>query len=291
MTMDLTLDPPSQPRQPRRPGPTTPLAPADPTRGASYLSASGQVAVRTLKKFVRTPALIIAGTAQGILFLLIFRYVFGGAVGHTGSLDYVDFLVPGFVVTGVLFQGMGASSGVAEDLVGGLFDRLRSLPIRVLAIISGRAGADSALVAWGALVMTAVGFAVGFRLGGSTLDGLAAFGLTILYGFAFVWLFITMGLVAGSPQAAQGMSFLVFPLSFVSSAYVPVSTMPGWMQGFAVNQPMTQMVNTVRLLTGGPAAQELLGHSVSYYLVPSLLWTAGLIVVFAPLAAWKLSRS
>ena len=139
--------------------------------------------------------------------------------------------------------------------------------------------------------MTAVGFAVGFRLGGSTLEGLAAFGLTILYGFAFVWMFIFMGLAAGSPQAAQGLSFLVFPLSFVSSAYVPVSTMPGWMQGFATYQPMTQMVNTVRLLSGGPAAQYLLGHRVSYYLVPSLWWTVGLVAVFAPLTTWKLKRS
>jgi ABC-2 type transport system permease protein len=281
MTTELTLEPPRQAAPP-----TAAL-----NRGASYLTASGQVATRTLKQFVRTPALIIAGTAQGVLFLLIFRYVFGGAVAHTGSLDYVDFLVPGFVVTGVLFQGMGAASGVATDLEGGLFDRLRSLPIRLLSIITGRVGADSALVGWGVLVMTAVGFAVGFRLGGSTLDGLAALGLTFLFGFAFVWMFITMGLFAGSPQAAQGLSFLVFPLSFVSSAYVPVSTMPGWMQAFATNQPMTQMVNTVRLLTGGPGAQELLGHSLSYYLVPSLLWTAGLIVVFAPLAAWKLKRS
>ena len=260
-------------------------------RGARYLAASGQVAARTLKKFVRTPALIIAGTAQGVLFLLIFRYVFGGAVAHTGSLSYVDFLVPGFVVTGVLFQGMGAASGVAADLEGGLFDRLRSLPIRLLSIVTGRVGADSTLVAWGVLVMTVVGFAVGFRLGGTTAAGLAAFGLTILYGFAFVWMFITMGLAAGSPQAAQGLSFLVFPLSFVSSAYVPVSTMPGWMQGFATYQPMTPMVNTVRILTGGPAAQALLGHSLSYYLVPSLLWTAGLVLVFAPLAVWKLKRS
>ena len=260
-------------------------------RGARYLAASGQVAARTLKKFVRTPALIIAGTAQGALFLLIFRYVFGGAVGHTGGLSYVDFLVPGFVVTGVLFQGMGAASGVADDVEGGLFDRLRSLPIRLLSIVTGRVGADSTLVAWGVLVMTVVGFAVGFRLGGTTAAGLAAFGLTILYGFAFVWMFITMGLAAGSPQAAQGLSFLVFPLSFVSSAYVPVSTMPGWMQGFATYQPMTPMVNTVRILTGGPAAQALLGHSLSYYLVPSLLWTAGLVLVFAPLAVWKLKRS
>ena len=100
--------------------------------------------------------------------------------------------------------------------------------------------------------MTVAGFAVGFRVTGTTVDAVAALGLTILYGFAFVWLFIAMGLASGSPQAAQGLSFLVFPLSFVSSAYVPVSTMPGWMQAFANNQPMTQMVNTVRLLTGGP---------------------------------------
>jgi ABC transporter DrrB family efflux protein len=259
--------------------------------GASYLVASGQVAGRTLKKFWRTPALIIAGTAQGALFLLIFRYVFGGAVAHTGALNYVDFLVPGFVVTGVLFQGMGASSGVADDLQGGLFDRLRSLPIRLLSIVTGRVTADTALVAWGAFVMTVIGFAVGFRLGGTALDGVAAFGLTVLYGFAFVWLFIAMGLVAGSPQAAQGLSFLVFPLSFVSSAYVPVSTMPGWMQTFANNQPMTPMVNTVRLLTGGPQAQALLGHTVSYYLWPSLLWSLGLVLVFAPLAVWKLKNS
>lgn len=281
MTMNITLDPPRQAR---------PLDAAT-NRGASYLVASSQVAGRTLRKFVRTPALLIAGTAQGVLFLLIFRYVFGGAVAHTGSLNYVDFLVPGFVVTGVLFQGMSAASGVAEDQAGGLFDRLRSLPIRLLSIVTGRVTADSALVAWGVVVMTAVGFAVGFRISGSAFDALAALGLTVLYGFAFVWLFIAMGLMAGSPQAAQGLSFLVFPLVFVSSAFVPVSTMPGWLQGFATYQPMTPMVNTVRLLTGGPAAQALLGHPVSYYLVPSLLWSAALVAVFAPLAVWKLKRS
>jgi ABC-type multidrug transport system permease subunit len=139
--------------------------------------------------------------------------------------------------------------------------------------------------------MTAVGFAVGFRLGGGALDGVAALGLTILFGFAFVWVFAALGLIAGSPQAAQGLAFLVFPLSFVSSAYVPVSTMPGWMQGFANNQPMTPMCNAVRILTGGPAAEDLLGHSLSYYLVPSLLWVVGIIVVFAPLTVWKLKRS
>ena len=278
MTMDIGID--------REPVTATVV-----NDGAPFLVASRQVALRTLKKFVRTPGLIIAGTAQGVLFLLIFRYVFGGAVAHTGLLSYVNFLVPGFVVTGVLFQGMGAAAGIAEDLQGGFIDRLRSLPIRLLSVVTGRVGADTALVAWGVLVMTAVGFLVGFRLTGGAGDGVAALGLTILYGFAFVWVFITLGLLAGSPQAAQGLSFLVFPLSFVSSAYVPVSTMPGWMQAFANHQPLTLMCNTVRILTGGSAARHLLGHSATYYLVPSLLWTAAIVIVFAPLAAWKLKKS
>jgi ABC-2 type transport system permease protein len=282
MTMDIAIE---------RQGAILPPVPPGEHTGASYFVASGEVASRTLKKFIRTPALIVAGTAQGILFLLIFRYVFGGAVSHTGSLAYVEFLVPGFVVTGVLFQGMGAASGVADDLDGGLFDRLRSLPIRLLAIVTGRVAADSALVTWGVVTMTAVGFLVGFRIGGTTLDAVAALALTVLYGFAFVWLFIALGLVAGSPQAAQSLSFLVFPLSFVSSAYVPVSTMPGWMQAFANHQPMTVMCNTARMLTGGPGAQALLGHSLSYYLVPSLLWSAGIVAVFAPLALWRLKKS
>jgi len=280
MTTDIAID--------RRAGRTISIAA---NQGASYLVASRQVATRTLKKFVRTPALIVAGTAQGALFLLIFRYVFGGAVAHTGGLSYVDFLVPGFVVTGVLFQGMGAASGIADDLEGGFIDRLRSLPIRLISVVTGRVGADTTLVTWGVLVMTVVGFLVGFRLRGGVGDGVAGFGLTVLFGFAFVWVFITLGLMAGSPQAAQGLSFLVFPLSFVSSAYVPVATMPGWMQGFATYQPMTPMCNTVRILTGGPAAQHLLGHSLGYYLVPSLLWSAGIVLVFAPLAAWRLRKS
>ena len=150
--------------------------------------------------------------------------------------------------------------------------------------------ADSALLTWGVVVTTFVGFLVGFRNSGAAAAA-AAFGLCVLYGFAFVWLFIALGLLAGSPQAAQGLSFLVFPLTFVSSAYVPVSTMPGWMQAFANHQPMTLMSNTVRLLAEGPRAEALLGHSVCAYLVPSLVWTAGIILVFAPLTVHRLRRS
>ena len=259
--------------------------------GARFLVAAYQVAARTMKKFVRTPSLIVAGAAQGALFLLIFRYVFGGAIGHLGSLSYVDFLVPGFVVTGLLFTGMGSSTGIADDIQAGLFDRLRSLPIRLLSIVSGRVAADSCLMVYGMVVTILIGVLVGFRTVNGAGDAAVAFALTVLYGFSFLWMFVSLGLLAGGPQAAQGISFLVFPLSFVSSAYIPVSTMPGWMQAFATNQPMTQMVDTVRLLTGGAGAQHLLGHPVSYYLMPSLWWTAGLVLLFAPLTTWMLKRS
>jgi ABC-2 type transport system permease protein len=269
----------------------TPSAGPSANAGAPFIAAATQVAARTVKKFIRSPQLIVASTAQGALFLLIFRYVFGGAVSHTGTLSYVEFLVPGFVVTGVLFSGMGSATGIAEDLQGGLFDRLRSLPIRLLSIVSGRVAADTGLVLWGLMVTTAIGVLIGFRVDNGIGAAVAAFGLCLLYGFAFVWLFIAMGLMSGSPQAAQGLSFLVFPLTFVSSAYVPVATMPSWMQAFANHQPLSYMSNSVRLLATGHGSQQLLGHSLSSELVPALLWTAGLVLVFAPLTVWKLRRS
>jgi ABC transporter DrrB family efflux protein len=275
---------------PRSDPPVLPTNPAE-NPGASFLVASYEVASRTVKKFIRSPQLIVAGMAQGALFLLIFRYVFGGAVGHTGTLSYVDFLVPGFVVTSVLFSGMGAATGIAEDLQGGLFDRLRSLPIRLLSIVTGRVTADASLLTYSLAITAAIGVLVGFRVQNGAGAAAMAFGLCVLYGFAFCWLFIGLGLLGGSPQAAQGLSFLVFPLSFVSSAYVPVSTMPGWMQAFANHQPLTSMVNSARLLTEGHGAEALLGHSLGTYLVPSLLWTAGIIAVFAPITVYRLRRS
>ncbi|MGA7419965.1 MAG: ABC transporter permease [Acidimicrobiales bacterium] len=288
--MTVSIPVPTTVKPSPAPGTLPPATPAD-NEGASFFVAFYEVAARTVRKFIRSPQLIIAGTAQGALFLLIFRYVFGGAIAHTGSLSYVDFVIPGFVVTSVLFSGMGAATGIAEDLQGGLFDRLRSLPIRLISIVTGRVAADSALLTWSLAFTTFIGVLVGFRVHNGAAAAAAAFGLCILYGFAFVWLFIGLGLLAGSPQAAQGLSFLVFPLTFVSSAYVPVSTMPGWMQAFASHQPLTYMSNTVRLLAEGHGAEQLLGHSVGAYLVPSLMWTAGIILVFAPLTVYRLRRS
>jgi ABC-2 type transport system permease protein len=223
------------------------------------------------------------------VFFLIYRYMFGGAI-RAGSIPYVDYLVPGFVATGVLFSGIGAAVATAEDVEQGFIDRLRSLPIPRSAVLASRAIADTAILALAAAVTVVIAFAVGFRLHGSVLDGLAAFGLVILFGFAFEWLFVLMGLVAGNAQAAQGMGMIVFPLAFISSAYVTVGSMPGWLQVFAKYQPLTSMVDAVRALTLGPEAQLELGHSSSYYLARALAWTAGIVIVSVPLAVARYRR-
>jgi ABC transporter DrrB family efflux protein len=269
--------------------PTTVAAPPT-TRGASLVGASTSVARRVARKFLRTPQLVVVGTIQGAMFLLIFRYVFGGAI-HIGSVPYVDFLVPGFVMTSVLFAGMITATGMAEDLEQGFIDRLRSLPIPRASILSGRAVADTGVLTWNLAVTVALGFAVGFRLHGSALDGLAAFALCIVFGFAFIWMFVAIGLFAGNAQAAQGISLLVFPLTFVSSAYVPVDTMPGWLQAFANHQPITPMVDAVRALCLGDDAQAVLGHSAGHYVVPALAWTAALIAGFGALAIARFRRA
>jgi ABC-2 type transport system permease protein len=247
------------------------------------------VAKRAVLRYLRTPQLIVLGTIQGAMFLLIFRYVFGGAI-DVGGIRYVDFLVPGFVTTGVLFTGMGAAAAMAEDLEQGFIDRLRSLPIPRSSVLAGRATADTAMNVWSLVITVAIGFAVGFRCHGTLTESLAAFGLLIVFGFAFEWLFITLGLFARTAQAAQGMALLVFPLSFVSSAYVPVKSMPGWMQPFAQHQPLTYMVDAVRALTQGPRAEALLGHPTTYFVIRALLWAAGIVVVFAPLAVARYRR-
>jgi ABC-2 type transport system permease protein len=269
----------------------SPLSPARGrvNSGARFWPSAVAVARRTVRKFVRTPQLIVLATVQSAIFLVIFRYIFGGAI-NAGGLPYVDFLVPGFVTTGILFAGMGAAAGVAEDVEQGLFDRLRSLPTPRAAVLAGRGLADTALVTWSLAVGTALGFAVGFRMHGSVAAGLAAFGLCVLFAFAFEWVFITIGLVAGTAQAAQGMSVLMTLLVFVSSAYVPVSSMPGWMQPIAEHQPVTSMVNAVRGLAGGPQVEALLDHTTNYYVGLSLIWAAAIVVVFGLVAAIRFAR-
>jgi ABC transporter DrrB family efflux protein len=265
-----------------------PLATVAPRRAGATATALA-VARRSVLKFLRTPQLIVVGTLQGAMFLLIFRYVFGGAI-HTGPLPYVDFLVPGFVVTSVLFAGTSASAGVAEDVEQGLVDRLRSLPVPRTALLAGRALADTGVLAGSLAVTVLIGVAVGFRVHAGLGAGLAAYGLCVVYGFAFTWLFICIGLFAGNAQAAQGMSLLVFPLTFVSSAYVPVSSMPGWMQPIAEHQPITVMVDAVRAVVLGSPHLAGLSQSTAHYVVASLVWSSVLVAAFVPLAVWRYRR-
>lgn len=265
--------------------------PAAHAAGAGFVTTALTTAKRCILQFFRTPQLLMMGTIQGALFLLMFRYVFGGAIDTRGSLNYVEFLVPGFLVTTILWTGMGAAAGVAEDSSTGVYDRLRSLPIPRSAVMAGRSLADITLVGWGMLVTGIVGFAVGFRAHGSIGAIVLAFALMLVTGYAFTWIFITIGLVSGNAQAAQGMSMLVIPFSFVSSANVPVESMPGWMQPFAANQPVSVIINAVRSLMQGGTDVVGIGHTTAYWVVLSLVWSGGILLVFGSLAVSKFAKT
>ena len=242
--------------------------------------ATAEVARRVLRKYYRTPGLWAMGIFQSVLFLFMFRYVFGGAVS-IGASSYVDYLVPGFVATVVLFTGGGIAVAVAEDRAQGFTDRMLSLPVSRSSLVLGRTLADSTTNAWSILATTAFGFLFGFRLAGSVTDGLAALGLCLVYGVVFTVVFVVMGLSAPNVQAAQGMSMVAFVFAFISSTYVPVATMPGWMQPFARYQPITPMVDAVRSLLTGSGSDVAL----------ALVWSAGLFIVFTPIAVVRYRRA
>jgi ABC-2 type transport system permease protein len=256
-----------------------PQALGRPARPPRILSAASQIALRALRKYVRTPSLLVMGIVQSGMFLFSFRYVFGGAI-HAGGVSYVEFLVPSYVATIVLFTGGGIAVAVAEDKAAGFTDRLLSLPVPRYALVLGRTVADSVTNVWSVLTTAAFGFAFGFRLPGSWADGLAALGLCVAYAVVFTVVFIVMGLFAPNAQAAQGMSLIAFVFAFISSAYVPATSMPGWLQPFSKYQPITPMVDAVRsLLTGGSSDVGL-----------ALAWSALLIVVFTPVAVLRYRR-
>jgi ABC-2 type transport system permease protein len=257
---------------------------------AGVIATVTTVAMRGVRRYMRTPQLLVYSIISLAIFMVLFRYIFGGAI-HLGPVPYVDFLVPGFVLTSVLITGTGVAAGVAEHIEQGSFDRLRSLPVPRVALAAGQVTGDTVIVAWGVAVTAAMGFAVGFRLRGSAAQALFACALCVLCGFAFLWMFVGIGLVAGNAQSAQGMSMAVYPLIFVSSAYVRVDTLPGWLQPIAEHQPVTIMSNAVRSLALGNPAAAGLSHTTTYWVVLSLVWAAGLVVMFAPLAIIGYRRS
>jgi ABC transporter DrrB family efflux protein len=254
-----------------------------PAGTASFGTTSTQTATRTIRKLLRTPQILGIAVAQSVIFLLMFRYVIGGAIGVPG-VTYVEFLVPGFVISGMLFTAGGASVAVAEDAVSGLYDRLKSLPIADGAVLTGRCIADSTLIVLVGLFTTAVGFIIGFRIDASALDVVVALGLLVVYAFTVAWAFVLLGLVSGSAQAAQGLSILSVPFSFVSSAFVPIASMPGPVQAVAKAQPLTFWVNSWRGLLLGDAVTKTFDHSLEYYVIGGLVWVAVIAAIFCPLA-------
>jgi ABC-2 type transport system permease protein/oleandomycin transport system permease protein len=241
------------------------------------------LARRNLLRIPRQPDLLVSFTVQPVIFVLLFVYVFGGAI-QTPGFDYVDFLMPGIIVQTVAFGGFVTAIGLSDDLRKGLIDRFRSLPMTPGAVLAGRTLADVATNTVSLAVMVGVGLAVGFRFDASVLEILAGIGLALLFGYAFSWIFAFMALISSSPEAAQAIGFiLVFPLTFASSAFVPVDTMPDWLQAFADVNPFTLAVDALRALwIGAPAGNAIWG---------AVLWCVGLIAVFGTLAISRYRRA
>jgi ABC-2 type transport system permease protein len=260
--------------------------------GAGFLTATGQTARRTMLQFLRTPQLLLMPPILGALFLFIFRYIFGGAISTGTDVDYVDFLVSGFLVQTVLWTAMNIPAGVSEDAATGVYDRLRSLPIPRAAVMAGRSLADTALNAWAITVTAVLGVAVGFRTHADPASIVVAFALILAAIYAFTWVFISLGLVARNAQAAQAMAtLLVVPPTFVSNAFVPIDSMPGWLQDFAANQPVSVIINAVRCLMLGGTDAAGVGHSTGYWVALSLAWCLGIVAVFSSLAVARFART
>jgi ABC transporter DrrB family efflux protein len=241
------------------------------------------LAERSIKRIRRQPDLLVGFTVQPVMFVLLFVYVFGGAIATPG-LDYVDFLIPGIIVQSMVFGGFVTALGLAEDLKKGLIDRFRSLPMWSPAVLSGRILADVGTNVIQLVVMLTVGIVVGFRFSTSVPEVIAGIALLLLIGYAFSWVFAFIGLTASSPEAANAYGFtILFPVTFVSSAFVPPETMPSWLQPIAENNPFTTMVDAARaLFVGTPAGNDVWG---------AVAWSFAIIAVFSALSIWRYRRA
>jgi ABC transporter DrrB family efflux protein len=237
---------------------------------------------RNLIGLRRTPQTLVFSTLQPVIFVLLFRYVFGGAVSQTLNVPYVDYLMPGIFCQMVVFGAMLTAVGLAADLKSGMLERFHSLPMSRSAVLAGRTTADLTRNFFVVILVSLAGFVVGFRVHTNVLGFLAGMGLVLLFGYALSWVFATVGLAVGDPETAQAASFpVVAPLVFASSAFVSVATMPGWLQPFAEHQPVSVTASAVRALMIGNTTP---GTSTATYVWQALLWLIGLILVFAPIA-------
>ena len=237
------------------------------------------IAERNLMRIPRQPDLLLAFTVQPVMFVLLFVYVFGGAISTPGY-EYVDFLIPGIIVQNIAFGGFVTALGLAEDLNKGLIDRFRSLPMARAAVLAGRTIADIATNTLSVLVLLVTGLIIGFSFHANVVEILLGFVLLLLFGYAFSWIFALLGMVVSSPEAANSLGFIaVFPLTFISSAFVPTDSMPAALEWFADINPFTIVVNAMRALwLGAPAGDYVWG---------AFVWAFVLIALFAPLAVHR----
>jgi ABC-2 type transport system permease protein/oleandomycin transport system permease protein len=239
---------------------------------------------RNLIGYRRVPQLLVFSTVQPVIFVLLFRYVFGGAIDVPGPVPYVDFLMPGVFVQTVVFGALATAIGLAADMKTGLLERFRSLPMARSAVLAGRTFADLTRNVFVVLLMVAVGFLVGFRIHTDAIALIAGILLLLFFGYAMSWIFATVGLALGDPETAQAAAFPVLaPLVFASTVFVPLERMPGWLQVWAEHQPVSVTASAVRaLVLGGPTASLVW---------QSLAWCVGILAVFAPLAVRRYRRA
>jgi ABC transporter DrrB family efflux protein len=251
----------------------------------SAITDAGVVTARNLRHFIRQPQLLIFSTIQPIMFVLLFVYVFGGAVKGAlpHGVTYVDFLLPGIFVQSVAFRATQTAIGLAEDLERGVVDRFRSMPMARSAVLLGRTLADLVRNVMIIALMIGVGYAIGFSFHGGALQALASVAVVAAFGFALSWIFAFVALTVRGAEAAQAAGFVViFPLVFASSVFVPVSTMPSWLQSFSHASPVT--------LTADVARSYALTRGVPSSLGGTAAWIGGVLAVFIPLCVWRYKR-
>jgi oleandomycin transport system permease protein len=241
------------------------------------------LARRSLIKTARTPEALIDVTLQPVIFLLLFTFLFGGAIAGGDRHAYLQFLLPGLLAQSLALGGVALGQNLNADIEKGVFDRFRSLPVARSAPLVGAVAADVVRYLTVCVVMLGFGSAIGFRIQTGFLPAVAAVALSIGFGLCFCWISVLVGMLVRTSGAVQGIMFLfVLPLSFGSNVFVATSTLPGWLQAFVHINPITPLVGAIRgLLLGGPVAHDL---------VLTLIWMAGLLVVFVPLALRAYAR-